>query len=148
MKLLTPLFSMALSLVPRARNSWHFFGMTIFLSLLIVGVPSNGRAQSPLLRTMEIPDSATLPFRADGMLNSTWDQSYPYNQLCPRDPMNGNSYAGLYFARFRHLRCGPGVRGLSTLWFYQLPVVPRSRFGDVCHLDFQFANRLSCPFGR
>lgn len=93
MKLLTPLFSMALSLVPRACNSWHFFGMTIFLSLLIVGVPSNGRAQSPLLKTMEIPDSATLPFRADGMLNSTWDQSYPYNQLCPRDPVNGNSYS-------------------------------------------------------
>lgn len=29
----------------------------------------------------------------DFLLKSKWDQSYPYNQLCPRDPMNGNAYS-------------------------------------------------------
>ena len=27
------------------------------------------------------------------MLSSHWTQDYPYNQLCPRDPVNGNSYS-------------------------------------------------------
>lgn len=27
------------------------------------------------------------------LLKSRWDQSYPYNQLCPRDPVNNNAYS-------------------------------------------------------
>ena len=27
------------------------------------------------------------------LLTSHWTQDYPYNQLCPRDPVNGNSYS-------------------------------------------------------
>lgn len=27
------------------------------------------------------------------LMKSRWDQSYPYNQLCPRDPVNNNAYS-------------------------------------------------------
>ena len=27
------------------------------------------------------------------LLTSLWTQDYPYNQLCPRDPLNGNTYS-------------------------------------------------------
>ncbi len=32
-------------------------------------------------------------FAQDSFLTSHWTQDYPYNQLCPRDPMNGNAYS-------------------------------------------------------
>ena len=75
------------------QTSWRISGMTIVLSLLICFGASNGWAQSPLLKTVEIPDAATPSLRADGFLGSHWTQDYPYNQLCPRDPVNGNSYS-------------------------------------------------------
>ena len=53
----------------------------------------NGWAQSPLLKTVEKPDAATPMLRAEGLLHSHWTQDYPYNQLCPRDPVNGNAYS-------------------------------------------------------
>jgi len=55
-----------------------------------------GWAQSPLLKTVEFPDTTAPSLRADGFLGSHWTQNYPYNQLCPRDPANGysTSYAG------------------------------------------------------
>ena len=54
--------------------------MKKLLSLLLVLCALTGWAQS----------------RADGFLSSHWTQNYPYNQLCPRDPLNGYSvcYAG------------------------------------------------------
>ena len=61
--------------------------------LLIVFCALNGMAQSPLLKTVEKPDAATPMLRADGLLHSHWTQDYPYNQLCPRDPVNGNAYS-------------------------------------------------------
>ena len=75
------------------HTSWRISGMTMVLSLLICFSASNGWAQSPLLKTVEIPDAAMPSLRADGFLGSHWTQDYPYNQLCPRDPMNGNSYS-------------------------------------------------------
>ena len=48
--------------------------MSRFLSLLLVLCTLTGWAQSPLL-------------------DSHWTQDFPYNQLCPRDPVNGNSYS-------------------------------------------------------
>ena len=48
--------------------------MKKFLSLLIVLCALTGWAQGPLLK-------------------SHWTQDYPYNQLCPRDPVNGNVYS-------------------------------------------------------
>ena len=51
--------------------------MSRFLSLLLLFCALTGFAQRPLL-------------------SSRWTQSYPYNQLCPKDPVNGyaDSYAG------------------------------------------------------
>ncbi len=31
--------------------------------------------------------------RAEGLLNSHWTQDFPYNQLCPRDPVNHYAYS-------------------------------------------------------
>ena len=67
--------------------------MSRILSVLLVFCALTGWAQSPLLKTVEIPDATTPSLRADGFLGSHWTQDFPYNQLCPRDPMNGNSYS-------------------------------------------------------
>lgn len=67
----------------------RFLGMSIVFSLLFL----NGWAQSPLLKTVEMPVSTAPQLRSDGLLSSHWDQDFPYNQLCPRDPMNSNSYS-------------------------------------------------------
>ncbi len=48
--------------------------MKILLSVLFFLCVLTGWAQTPLLTTQ-------------------WDQDYPYNQLCPRDPMNDYSYS-------------------------------------------------------
>ena len=68
-------------------------GISIALSLFIVFCTSNSWAQSPRLKTVETPDAAVPSLRADGFLGSHWTQDFPYNQLCPRDPVNGNSYS-------------------------------------------------------
>ena len=67
--------------------------MSKVLTVLLLFCALTGWAQSPLLKTVEIPDAATPSLRADGFLGSHWTQDFPYNQLCPRDPMNGNSYS-------------------------------------------------------
>ena len=67
--------------------------MSKALSVLLLFCAITSFAQSPLLKTVEFPDSANQPLRADGMLHSHWTQSYPYNQLCPRDPVNDYSYS-------------------------------------------------------
>ena len=72
--------------------SWYILGITIVFSLLFSSV-SKGWAQSPVLKTVEIPKSGTPVLRADGLLTSHWTQDNPYNLLCPRDPMNGNAYS-------------------------------------------------------
>ena len=75
------------------QTLWRIFGKTIAFSLLFLFGTPNGWAQSLPLKTADIPTSAAPSPRADGLLSSHWDQDYPYNQLCPRDPMNGNSYS-------------------------------------------------------
>ena len=68
--------------------------MSKVLSLLLIALCTlNGWAQTPLLKTVEKPDAAIPALRADGFLGSHWTQDYPYNQLCPRDPVNGNAYS-------------------------------------------------------
>ena len=71
--------------------SWRVLGMTLVLSL-VFGL-SNGWAQQPLLKTDPIPDDATPSLRADGFLLTHWKQEYPYNQFCPRDPVNNYAYS-------------------------------------------------------
>lgn len=63
------------------------------ISILLLLIPLTGWAQLPQLKTVEIPNLVTPSLRADGFLGSHWTQDYPYNQLCPRDPVNGNSYS-------------------------------------------------------
>lgn len=58
-----------------------------FVSLL------NGWAQSLSLKNADIPDPVTLKLRSEGLLTSHWTQNAPYNELCPRDPVNGYSYS-------------------------------------------------------
>ena len=67
--------------------------MSKVLSVLLLLCALTGWAQSPLLKTVEIPDGATPSLRADGFLGSHWTQNYPYNQFCPRDPLSGYSYS-------------------------------------------------------
>ena len=67
--------------------------MSKVLTVLLLFCALTGWAQSPLLKTVETPDAATPSLRADGFLGSHWTQDFPYNQLCPRDPINGNSYS-------------------------------------------------------
>jgi len=50
-------------------------------------------AQGSYIKNAPIPEAATPSLRADGFLGSHWTQDYPYNQLCPRDPVNGYSYS-------------------------------------------------------
>ena len=52
-----------------------------------------GWAQGPYIKNAPIPEAATPSLRADGFLGSHWTQDYPYNQLCPKDPVNGYSYS-------------------------------------------------------
>ena len=61
--------------------------------LIVMFCALNSGAQSPLLKTVEKPEAATPTLRADGLLHSHWTQNFPYNQLCPRDPVNGNAYS-------------------------------------------------------
>ena len=68
--------------------------MTKVLTCLIVIICTlNSWAQSPLLKTVEAPDTTTPMVRAEGWLNSHWTQDFPYNQLCPRDPVKGNAFS-------------------------------------------------------
>ena len=68
--------------------------MSKVLSLLLIALCAlNGWAQTSLLKTVEKPDAASPTLRADGLLHSHWTQDFPYNQLCPRDPVNGNAYS-------------------------------------------------------
>lgn len=65
----------------------------VLLFLIVIICALNSWAQSPLLKTVEAPDTTTPMVRAEGWLNSHWTQDFPYNQLCPRDPVNGNAYS-------------------------------------------------------
>ena len=67
--------------------------MSRILSVLLLFCALTSWAQQPLLKTVEIPDATTPSLRAEGLLTSHWTQNYPYNQLCPRDPVNGYSYS-------------------------------------------------------
>lgn len=54
---------------------------------------SLGKAQEFILKTAESPVSGSPSNRSEGLLSTHWTQDYPYNQFCPRDPMNDYSYS-------------------------------------------------------
>ena len=65
----------------------------VLICLIVIICTLNSWAQSPLLKTVKAPNTAIPMVRAEGLLNSHWTQDFPYNQLCPRDPVNGNAYS-------------------------------------------------------
>ncbi len=65
----------------------------VLLILIVIICALNCWAQTPLLKTVEKPVATTTTLRADGLLHSHWTQDFPYNQFCPRDPVNGNAYS-------------------------------------------------------
>ncbi len=67
--------------------------MSKVLSVLFLFCALTGWAQSPHLKTVNNPNPAIQSLRGEGMLTSHWTQDFPYNQLCPRDPVNGNAYS-------------------------------------------------------
>ena len=67
--------------------------MSKAFTLLFLFCALTGWAQGQHIKNAPIPNAATTPLRAEGLLNSHWTQDYPYNQFCPRDPMSGNSYS-------------------------------------------------------
>ena len=67
--------------------------MSKVFTLLLLFCALTGWAQGQHIKNAPIPNAATPPLRAEGLLNSHWTQDYPYNQFCPRDPMSGNSYS-------------------------------------------------------
>lgn len=72
----------------------NFSEMSRLLSFLVIALCTlNCWAQQPLIKTVETPEAAAPSLRADGFLGSYWTQDYPYNQLCPRDPLNNYNYS-------------------------------------------------------
>lgn len=72
----------------------NYSEMSKLLSFLVIALCAlSSWAQQPLIKTVETPEAATPVLRADGFLGSHWTQDYPYNQLCPRDPVDNNAYS-------------------------------------------------------
>ena len=67
--------------------------MSKVFTFLFLFCALTGWAQGPYIKNAPIPEAVTPSLRADGFLGSHWTQDYPYNQLCPRDPVNGYSYS-------------------------------------------------------
>lgn len=67
--------------------------MSRIFTVLITLFALNSMAQGPFLRTVEAPDYVSSQSRSEGLLTTNWTQNYPYNKLCPRDPVNNNSYS-------------------------------------------------------
>ena len=61
----------------------YFLRVSTIISLLIIFNVTICLAQNPKLETID----------SGGFLTSHWTQDYPYNQLCPRDPVNNYSYS-------------------------------------------------------
>ena len=85
--------------------------MSRFLSVLLLFCTLTGMAQTPLL-------------------TSHWAQDYPFNQLCPRDPANGNTYS---YAGCPAIAMGQIINYLKT--------TQATRFSDSDDYVHQYAGR-------
>ena len=97
--------------------------------LMIVFSASNAMAQSPKI---ELADNVNSDMSAiyGGFLNSHWSQDYPYNQLCPKDPLNDNSYS---YAGCPAVAMGQIINYLRT--------TQGTRFSDSDDYTHQYAGR-------
>lgn len=100
--------------------------MIIFMifSSFFIGM-SNVKAQSPI-----VVDNDAYVIREGGFLRTQWSQDYPYNQLCPRDPLNNNSYS--------YAGC-PAVAMAQVLNYLQ--TTQETRFSDSDDYTHQYAGR-------
>lgn len=103
--------------------------MSIIISLLIIFSTSNGMAQIPH-KIMDKSDSVVTSHISEGFLKSNWTQDYPYNQLCPRDPVNNNSYS---YAGCPAVAMGQIINYLRT--------TQGTRFSDNDDYKHQYAGR-------
>lgn len=104
--------------------------ISTILSLLIVFYGSNSLAQNNNLKIAEHPDAAMTSPKYEGLLNSHWTQDYPYNQLCPKDPINNNSYS---YAGCPAVAMGQIINYLRT--------TQETRFTDDDDYAHQYAGR-------
>lgn len=104
--------------------------ISTILSLLIVFYGSNSLAQNNNLKIAEHPDAAMNSPKYEGLLNSHWTQDYPYNQLCPNDPINNNSYS---YAGCPAVAMGQIINYLRT--------TQETRFTDDDDYAHQYAGR-------
>lgn len=91
---------------------------------------SNAMAQNPNHMIEEKVLSDTSMVKYGGFLDSHWSQDYPYNQLCPKDPLNDNSYS---YAGCPAVAMGQIINYLRT--------TQGTRFSDSDDYVHQYAGR-------
>ena len=69
-----------------------YFVVVCAVFLLIFITTSNVMAQNCNHVITNNVYSDTSAVRYGGFLETYWNQDFPYNQLCPKDPLNNNSY--------------------------------------------------------
>ena len=82
------------------------------------------------LLTLLIVIGALTSWAQGPLLKSQWEQEYPYNQLCPRDPANGNSYS---YAGCPAVAMGQIINYLQT--------TQETRFSDEDDYHHSYAGR-------
>ena len=98
----------------------YFLRVSTIISLLIIFNVTICLAQNPKLETID----------SGGFLTSHWTQDYPYNQLCPRDPVHNYSYS--------YAGC-PAVAMGQILNF--LRTTQETRFSDSDDYSHNYAGR-------
>ena len=74
------------------------------------------------------PDTSMI--KSGGFLETYWNQDFPYNQLCPKDPLNNNSYS---YAGCPAVAMGQIINYLRT--------TQGTRFSDSDDYVHQYAGR-------
>ena len=97
---------------------------------LIVINSSNVMAQSRMFEIADDVHSDTSMIKSGGFLKTYWNQDFPYNQLCPKDPLNNNSYS---YAGCPAVAMGQIINYLRT--------TQGTRFSDSDDYVHQYAGR-------
>ncbi|MBR4156188.1 MAG: C10 family peptidase [Bacteroidales bacterium] len=109
---------------------------TILYFMIVCGIfllsfnASNVMAQTPRIDVVDDMYSDTSMIRSGGFMESHWSQDYPYNQHCPKDPLNDNSYS---YAGCPAVAMGQIINYLRT--------TQGTRFSDSDDYVHQYAGR-------
>ena len=87
-------------------------------------------AQNPSIKIADNVSADTSLIKYGGFLQTYWTQDYPYNQLCPKDPLNNNSYS---YAGCPAVAMGQIINYLRT--------TQGTRFSDSDDYVHQYAGR-------